>query len=108
MKMKEKHKIEVPDVLLLYWSQNNSFIFTSLYTDILEEKLICLNKWIYFIFGEKQRGEKAQKIGNIYMTYSYDGVLLSKELKGNERKWNMKQSDYGICATQIFNEKVED
>ncbi len=42
------------------------------------------------------------------MIYTYDGVLLSKELKGNERKWNMKISDYGICATQIFNEKVED
>ena len=41
------------------------------------------------------------------MAYTYDGVLLSKELKGNERKWNMKISDYGICATQIFNEKVE-
>ncbi len=83
---RKNHLVEVPDVLLPYWSQNNPFIFTSLYREILEEKFIYLNKWIDMIFGEKQRGEKAQKIGNIYMAYTYDGVLLSKELKGNERK----------------------
>ena len=42
------------------------------------------------------------------MAYTYDGVLLSKELKGNERKLNMKLSDYGICATQVFHEKVDE
>ena len=105
---RKNHLVEVPDVLLPYWSQNNPFIFTSLYREILEEKFIYLNKWIDMIFGEKQRGEKAQKIGNIYMAYSYDGVLLSKELKGNERKLNMKLSDYGICATQVFHEKVDE
>ena len=105
---RKKIKVQVPDVLLPYWSQNNPYKFISIHREILEENFIYVNRWVDLIFGEKQRGEKAQKIGNIFMAYSYEDVFINKKFNEDEMKINIKLIDYGICAHKIFNEKIED
>ena len=105
---RKNKKVQVPDVLLPYWCENNPYKFIAIHRQILEEKFIYVNRWVDLFFGDKQRGEKAQKIGNIYMSYSYEGVFFNKVSTLDDIKINIKLCDYGICPNKIFNEKIED
>ena len=104
-------KVKVNEVIMPSWCENSPFIFSEKYRKILESHNLNINPWIDLIFGFTQRGIKAQKAGNLYLPYSYDGVMnlrLTKEMILNNRAENEFQVRYfemGVHPTKVFEKK---
>ena len=104
-------KIPLNEVVMPSWCENNPFLFTEKYRKLLESQNIDINPWINLIFGYTQRGIKAQKIGNLYLPYCYDGVMnlrLSKEMILNNRAENefkMRFFEMGVHPIKVFEKK---
>lgn len=66
---------KINDVELPKWA-SSPFEFVYLHRKALESEHVSLNlhKWIDLIWGEKQRGQKAEIADNTYMPYMYDDV----------------------------------
>ena len=108
-------KILVNDVLLPKWCKDNPYYFILKCRELLENyKEINANSWIDLIFGYKQRGKNAQKVGNIYLPSSYDGVMesrLSDEeiLKNrNDSEFRMRLFELGVNPCKVFDKKISD
>ena len=102
---------ELNEVVMPTWCKNNPFIFSEKYRKILEFPNLNINPWIDLIFGYTQRGIKAQKIGNVFLPYVYDGVMnsrLTKEMLLNDRTENefkIRFFEMGVHPTKIFDKK---
>ena len=106
-------KTKVQDVLLPNWSKYNAYLFIQLKRELLENKL-KMNPWLDLIFGISQRGPNAQEIGNLYLPYSYDGVLNyrvkeEKVLENREdNEYVIRLFEIGVNATKVFDKKILD
>ena len=105
-------KVNVEDVLLPIWCKYNPYYFIQKKRELLEYKTrIDLNPWIDLIFGYTQRGVKAQEIGNIFLPYTYDGVMnfrVDEEniLKDRENtEYQMRLFELGVNPTKVFKKK---
>ena len=104
-------KYALNEVLMPTWCKNSPFIFCEKYRKILELPYININPWIDLVFGYTQRGVRAQKIGNLFLPYAYDGVMnlrLTKDMllkDRNENEFKMKFFEMGVHPTRIFDKK---
>ena len=105
-------KINVEDVLLPIWCKYNPYYFIQKKRELLEYKArIDLNPWIDLIFGYTQRGVKAQAIGNVFLPYTYDGVMnfrVNEEdiLKDRDNtEYQMRLFELGVNPTKVFKKK---
>ena len=105
-------KVKVEDVLLPIWCKYNPYYFILKKRELLEYKTrIDLNPWIDLIFGFTQRGVKAQAIGNVFLPYTYDGVMnyrvdeenILKDRENNE--YLMRLFELGVNPTKVFKKK---
>ena len=101
-----KNQIQINNVILPSWSKNRSDIVIYVLREVLE----MINKdiiyeWISLIFGEKQFGNKASNIFNIYSPYCYD-YWVKKKIKQLSNDDNINEIknyfDNGICPTQLL------
>ena len=67
-----KPMTKLNEVTMPTWCKSSPFIFSEKYRKLLELPNLNINPWIDLIFGYTQRGNKAQKAGNVYLPYSYD------------------------------------
>ena len=53
---------------------DNGYIFINMHRMLLESPEVNekINEWFNIIFGVKQRGDKAKKIKNLFLKYTYD------------------------------------
>ena len=99
------------EVIMPMWCKDNPFLFSEKYRKILEYQNININPWIDLIFGYTQRGVRAQKVGNLFLPYAYDGVMnirLTKEnlLKNREEnEFQMRFFEMGVHPTKVFEKK---
>ena len=101
-----KTKIEINNVILPSWAKNRSDIVIY----VLRELLEMINKdkiydWISLIFGEKQFGNHASKLYNIYSPYCYNYWVKKKinQLSNDDNINDIKDYfDKGICPTQLL------
>ena len=73
---------KVDDVQLPKWASNqHEFIY--IMRKALESEYVSehLNQWIDLIWGDKQRGEKAQEASNVYMKEMYDDIWTQENLR---------------------------
>ena len=75
LNMGQRNNEYVEDVTLPTWCLNNPYIFVENYRGLLECGYLNINSWIDLIFGFYQRGKAAENMGNIYMPFTYDGVI---------------------------------
>ena len=103
--------IKINEVIMPSWCEKSPFIFSEKYRKILESQNLNINPWIDLIFGYTQRGIKAQKVGNVFLPYAYDGVMnlrLTKEMILNNRvenEFKMRFCEMGIHPTKVFEKK---
>ena len=109
----KKDKIEINGVLLPKWCKDNPYYFILKSRELLENSnKINVNPWIDLIFGYYQRGKNAQKIGNLYLPSSYDGVMnnrLTDEeiLKNrNDSEYRMRLFELGVNPCKVFDKKI--
>ena len=108
-------RIKVENVLMPNWCKYNPYLFVQSKRELLENKhIIDLNPWIDLIFGCTQRGLKAQLIGNVFLPYTYDGVMnlrivdqkLLEDRENNE--FQMRLFELGVNPTKVFEKKNYD
>ena len=115
--------LEINDVLLPPWTNQSPYLFIKAMKEIFEggielnktkEKCININPWIDLIFGYYQRGIKAQNKGNIFLPYSYDGVVahrIKEEdiLKSrSDYEFMIRYFEIGVTPTKVFEKKCKD
>ena len=115
--------LEINDVALPPWTNQSPYIFIKALREIFEgglelnrskEKYLNINPWIDLIFGYYQRGIKAQNKGNIFLPYSYDGVIahrIKEEdiLKSrSDYEFMIRYFEIGVTPTKVFEKKCKD
>ena len=104
--------IKVENVLMPNWCKYNPYLFIQLKRELLENKMkIDLNPWLDLIFGCSQRGLKAQLIGNVFLPYTYDGVMnlrikdnnILEDRENNE--FQLRLFELGVNPTKVFEKK---
>ena len=104
-------KINVQDVFLPNWCKYNPYLFIVKKRELLEYKS-KISSWIDIIFGFYQRGTKAQEIGNLFLPYSYDGVMNFRIKDKNiledreNTEYQIRLFELGVNATKVFDKKV--
>ena len=108
LNMGKRHDEFVNDVTLPTWCANNPFLLIENYRGLLECGYLNINSWVDLVFGYYQRGKAAQNIGNIFMPFSYDGVInyrIPPEELVNHRQENafqMRCFEMGVNPTKVF------
>ena len=104
---------EINDVNMPTWCLNNPYFFVEKHRTLLECGYLNINGWIDLIFGINQRGKTAQNIGNVFLPFSYDGVLNFR-LKPEDLLKNRDESEYkirlfemGVHPTKVFDKKCK-
>ena len=107
----EEQKKDLNEVILPEWCKKSPYLFIEKYRKIFESTMININPWIDLIFGITQRGIKAQKIGNLFLPCTYDGVMnvrFPKEDLLNDRAENefkMRYFEMGVNPCKVFERK---
>ena len=101
-------EVKVENTLLPNWSDNNEYKFISLHREILEIGL-NIEKWCDLMFGINLRGKEAQKIGNLYMFYTYWDAIncrMNYLKERNELENYLNFFEFGINPIQIIQHKI--
>ena len=107
----ENEMIQLNEVIMPKWCKNNPYLFVEKYRRIIESSSININPWIDLIFGSTQRGIRAQRIGNLFLPYTYDGVInirLSKQnlLKNREdNEYLIRLFEMGVNPCKVFDKR---
>ena len=74
--------------------------------NILENNKTKINKWIDIIFGNLQKGEKAEEIHNLFQAQSYEGMVkIDKFTNIDMRDAMMRLVEVGVTPMQIFDKE---
>ena len=105
----QSNLIDINNVILPPWSNNNSTKFVTEMRKILENHDDKINKWIDLIFGSYQRGEKAEEAHNIYMAQTYEKMIKIEEITDPDyRNTVMRMNEIGVTPFKIlFNDSKQ-
>ena len=100
-----KSECEVNDILMPNWANNNAYTFISKHRMLLESPEINekINEWFNIIFGSKQNGKEAKKIGNLFIRQSYESfadVYNKSQIK--EKIYFCRMVEFGVTPHQIL------
>ena len=97
-------KIIINDVELPPWSDDVPTNFIKEKRKLLETSNLKINKWIDIIFGNYQRGEKAEDIHNIFQAQTYERMVKIDNIKDSDmRNALMRLVEVGMTPMQILN-----
>jgi hypothetical protein len=108
---KKNNNTLLNDVVMPKWCKKNPYIFIEKYRKILESLSININPWIDLVFGYTQRGVKAQRLGNLFSPYAYDGVINKRLTRENllkdrpENEFMIRLFEMGVHPTKVFDKK---
>ena len=107
-KDKKRKLMDINDVILPPWSDNNPGILVSKMRNFMENNCENINKWIDLIFGYNQRGENADFVNNIFMAQTYENMVKIEEADPEIRESLMRLIEIGVTPYKIFfNENKE-
>ena len=99
----EGKEVIINNVELPPWAKNSSINFVLEMRKYLESNEININKWIDIIFGSYQRGENAEKINNIFMSYTYENMIQIKEIKNYDQRCALlRLFETGVTPRLLF------
>ena len=94
--------MELNDVILPPWSENNAGILVSKMRNFMENNCENINKWIDLIFGYNQRGENADYVNNLFMAQTYEKMVKIEEADPDLRESLMRLIEVGVTPYKIF------
>ena len=95
----------VQGVEMPLWSKNNSYKFIEKHRELLESGEINekINEWFNIIFGSKQKGKEAKKIGNLFLKQTYeDYEEIYNKNDDSSKIYNCRMVEFGVTPHQIF------
>ena len=99
----DNNKIVINDVDLPSWSNEDPNNFICEKRKFLEKSSMKINKWIDIIFGNYQRGEKAEEIHNIFKAESYERMVKLENIRDIDmRNALMRLVEIGLTPMQIL------
>ena len=105
----ENAQYVIDNVQLPKWTDNNAGVFIETQRTILEE--ICtrdIHEWVDLMFGSKQTGHKARKHQNIYIPYSYEGVIKLNEYNDKTLQMHLRLAEMGLCPIKVYYNEVKE
>ena len=108
----KKNEKFVEDVKMPSWCLDNPFYFVENYRGLIESGYLNINSWIDLVFGYYQRGKPAQTIGNVFLPFTYDGVINfripEKELvEHRDNDFQIRFFEMGVMPTKVFEKKIK-
>jgi hypothetical protein len=94
--------MELNDVILPPWSENNAGILVSKMRNFMENNCENINKWVDLIFGYNQRGENADFANNLFMAQTYEKMVKIEEVDPDLRESLMRLIEVGVTPFKIF------
>ena len=99
----DNNKIIINDVELPSWCNDDPNNFISEKRKFLEKSELTINKWIDIIFGNYQRGEKAEEIHNIFQAQAYERMVKIDNIRDIDmRNALMRLVEVGLSPMQIM------
>ena len=99
----EGKEVNINDINLPPWSENEPTSFISEMRKILENHDDKINKWIDLIFGSCQRGEKAEDAHNIFMAQTYEKMIKIEEFTDPDyRSTLLRLIEIGVTPYKIL------
>ena len=99
----------VQDVDMPLWANNNAYNFVEKHRELLESKEVSneITEWFNIIFGYKQKGKEAKKIGNYFIKQTYeDFEEIHKKATKNEKIYQCRMVEFGVTPNQLFKSDV--
>ena len=108
----KKNKKQVEDVNLPSWCLDNPYLFVENYRRLIECGYLNINSWVDLVFGYYQRGKEAQNIGNIFLPFTYDGVIDfrfpgEEVVKHRENEFQIRFFEMGVMPTRVSEKKIK-
>ena len=103
----KQKNIEVPvnNIEMPKWANNDGYIFVNKHRMLLESSEINekINEWFNIIFGNKQSGKEAKKIGNLFIKQSYENFIDTyNKSEQKEKVYFCRMVEFGVTPHQIF------
>jgi len=100
-------KIEEPvnDIKMPKWADYDAFIFINKHRMLLESSEVNekINEWFNIIFGSKQKGSAAKKIGNLFIRQSYENFYETyNKSEKKDKIYFCRMVEFGVTPHQIF------
>ena len=95
----------VNDIKMPKWADYDAFIFINKHRMLLESSEVNekINEWFNIIFGSKQKGSAAKKIGNLFIRQSYENFYETyKKKKKKDKVYYCRMVEFGVTPHQIF------
>ena len=87
------------------WANYNEYTFVKKHRELLECPEINekINEWFNIIFGSKQKGKEAKKIGNLFIKQTYEDFeeTYNKSSK-SDRIYQCRMVEFGVTPNQLF------
>ena len=94
------NNIEVPE-----WANNDGYVFVNKHRMLLESPEINekINEWFNIIFGNKQNGREAKKIGNLFINQTYENFSeIYNKSEQKDKIYFCRMVEFGVTPHQIF------
>ena len=91
---------EIPD-----WANNDGYLFVNKHRMLLESPEINekINEWFNIIFGNKQNGKDAKKIGNLFINQTYESFYeVYNKSEPKDKIYFCRMVEFGVTPHQIF------
>ena len=92
--------VEIPE-----WANRNEYYFIAKHRELLESVEIneTINEWFNIIFGSKQKGKEAKKIGNLFLKQTYEDFEDTyKKSSNKEQIYQCRMVEFGVTPNQLF------
>jgi hypothetical protein len=87
------------------WANYNVYNFVEKHRELLESAEINekINEWFNIIFGSKQKGKEAKKIGNLFIKQTYEDFdeTYNKSSK-SDKIYQCRMVEFGVTPNQLF------
>ena len=87
------------------WANHSVYTFIGKHRELLESIEINekINEWFNIIFGSKQKGKEAKKIGNLFIKQTYEDYeeIYNKSNK-SEKIYQCRMVEFGVTPNQLF------
>ena len=99
----EGNKMVINEVELPPWCDNTCTSFIVEMRKNLEKNNLKINKWVDLIFGNLQRGKKAEENNNIFMSNTYENMVKIENIKDeDEKNALMRLVEVGVTPIQLL------
>ena len=87
------------------WANYNQYTFVEKHRELLESPEINekINEWFNIIFGSKQKGKEAKKIGNLFIKQTYEDFEETYDKSSKPDKiYQCRMVEFGVTPNQLF------